>query len=100
MCIGGVLVALDADIDRCADIFAVEGVDLAFQQVVTFPEGRVTFRSLGVVVEMAVMAFGEHGDGVDMGAFERAGELARVELGADIGHGGAGMEIEMDLALA
>ena len=54
--------------------------------------------TFGVVIEMAVMALGEDSDAVDMGAFHGAGEIARIEVDADVADPWAGVEVEMNLA--
>ena len=74
--VGGVLVALDADVDRGADALAVQRLDLLAQQVEARPQARVPLGPAGVVVEVAVVALGEDGDAVDVGLLESLGRTS------------------------
>jgi hypothetical protein len=99
MRIGGELVALDGEVDRGADAFAVQRLDLFAGQVQTLLQARMARRMLGVEVEVAVVALGKDGHGVDVGPLHGPGEFAGVEVGADIRDPGTGVEVEVNLTL-
>jgi hypothetical protein len=93
---GGVLVDLEGEVDGRPDPHGVQGLDLLGEQVEVGGEAGVAFRSLGRVVEVAVVALGEDGHAVHMGLAERPGERLRVEVPADVGYVGRGMEVQVD----
>jgi hypothetical protein len=57
----------------------------------------VALGASGVVVEVPVVALGEHGHTVDVRGLHRGGELPRVELDADVGDRRACVEVEVHL---
>ncbi len=80
MGVGGVFVALHRDVDGGADAFAMQRLDLAFEQAEALSQARMSLGAPGVVVEVPVMALGEDGDAVDVRPLHGAGEFARVEV--------------------
>jgi hypothetical protein len=56
----------------------------------------MAFGPVGVVVKPPMVAFGEHGDAVDVGVAERTGEGVGVETDTHVRDIGAGVEIEVD----
>ena len=96
--LGGVVVPLDGGIDGHADVACVGGLDLVGEQVAR----QVRMASFGVglrvVVDHAVVAVGEAGDGVDVRVCEHLGPCGGVEFGADPADLFAGVEVEVDLA--
>jgi hypothetical protein len=95
--VGGVLIAQDAEVDGGADVVFVKGFDLFFEEAEIFCETGMACGVIGVVVEVAVVALGEEGDGVDMGVDEGLGERVGIEGDADVVDSGAVVEVEVDL---
>jgi len=95
-----VVVPLDGDVDRAEDVAGMAGLDLLLQQVGL----QVRVYAFGVrlarVVDPAVVPAREAADLVHVRALERGGELIGVEAAADAGDLLAGVEVEMDGAVA
>src|ERR1700683_2078422 len=98
MGVGGIFIALNAEINRGADSFSVEGLALLAQQIASAGKAGMALGAGGVVVEMPVMALGKQRDAVDICPLHGAGEFSRIEVPADIGDCGPGVEIKVDLA--
>ncbi len=100
MTAGCVVVPLHGDVNRRTDADLVAGFDLVDQQIGAFQMGVDSLRKVGrLVVEHAVMAAGETGDGIDVGLGQRAGKLIGIEVGSDAGDLLAGVVVEVDLAI-
>ena len=96
----GVVVPLHGGVDRQADVAGVGGFDLLGQQVALQVRVAALRVRLGVVEDHAVMAAGEAGDRVHMGVDQLLCPGRGVELAAYVGELFAGVEVEVDLAVA
>ena len=96
MLVCGVLIVACRDIDGGADADLVGRLDLGGQQL-EIPEGGVHFIGFGFMVCPAVVAFGEHGDRIDVADAQGILELLFIKAGADAGNVLAGVEIKVDL---
>ena len=76
------------------------GFDLLSQQVALQVRVAALRVRLGVVEDHAVMAAGEAGDRVHVGVDQLLCPGRGVELAADVGELLAGVEVEVDLAVA
>jgi len=70
-----------------------------FAQKIPPRQRRVLRAGLGGIVALPVMALGENGNTIDVRLLERAGELPRIKLAANVGNKWRGMKVEMNLAL-
>ena len=96
----GVIVPLHGGVDRQADIVGVGGFDLLGEQVALQVRVATLRVRLRVVEDHAVMAAGEAGDRVHVGVDQLLRPGRGVELAADVGQLLAGVEVEVDLAVA
>ena len=96
----GVVVPLYGGVNRQADVAGVGGFDLLGQQVALQVRVAALRVRLGVVEDHAVMAAGEAGDRVHVGVDQLLRPGRGVELAADVGELLAGVEVEVDLAVA
>ena len=94
--VGGVLVALHADVDRRPDAGAVQRFYLFAQQIQVLGQRRVAGRVIGVEVEMPMVAFGEHRHAVDVRFLECACEIGSVEIAGHVRDRWAGVEVQVD----
>jgi hypothetical protein len=88
----------DRRVNGAANAFAMQGLNLLAEQV-TASQCRMLNARFRRIITLAVMAFGEDGDAIDVGAFHRFREFTGIEFGTDIRNEGRGVEIEMDLTL-
>jgi hypothetical protein len=73
----------------------VQGFDLLAQEVQATVQSRVALGPVGIEVQKAVMAFGEHGDTVDMSVLEGARKRVRVERPPNSGDSEARVKVEV-----
>ncbi len=76
------------------------GGDLFAQQIAFQMRVLALGRGGGFVIQPAMVAARETGDGIDMRPHQRIGEFVRVEASADAADVLAGVEIEVNLAVA
>jgi hypothetical protein len=92
------VIPLNGDIHRGPYPGFVKGPYLFREEVLVCQMGVYQFRELlRGIVEPAVVAAGEDGDGADAGLFNGLGEGSRVKRRRDTGDMFAGMEVQVDL---
>ena len=92
------LVPACGDVDRYTDIGGTAGGHLRAEQVEI--EMRMDPANFRRMIGPAVMAFGEHGDGIDGGFAQGAHETLGIKTRADIRDQAGGMKIEMNVTVA
>src|SRR5205085_2147436 len=95
MGLGDVLVPDHGRVGGHVDAVAAAGRDLLAEEVAA--QAGMPPPDLGRVVGHAVVAAREDADRVDRGVLERADELVGVEVLADAGDQGRGVEVEVDV---